>query len=86
MPRDGGPRSPARHSPAERPPGYSYTQPFNLSGLPVAVVRCGTAAGGLPIGVQVVAGPWREDVALAAAGALERALGGWRPPPETPGG
>jgi len=42
------------------------------------VVRCGTAADGMPIGVQVVARPWRDDVALAAAGVLERALGGWQ--------
>jgi amidase len=43
-------------------------------------VRCGTSAEGLPIGVQLVAAPWREDVALAGALALERDLGGWRPP------
>jgi amidase len=29
----------------------------------------------MPIGVQVVAHPWREDVSLALAGYLERALG-----------
>ena len=43
--------------------------------------RCGTSREGLPIGVQVVAGPWRDDVALAAAQRLEDELGGWRPPP-----
>jgi amidase len=31
--------------------------------------------------MQVIAHPWRDDVALAVAGALERALGGWRPAP-----
>ena len=30
---------------------------------------------GLPIGVQVVAAPWRDDVALAAAARIERELG-----------
>jgi amidase len=35
----------------------------------------------LPIGVQVAAGPWREDVALAVAKQIETALGGWQPPP-----
>ncbi|MDX1380613.1 MAG: amidase [Xanthomonadales bacterium] len=63
-------------------PGYVYTQVFNLSGLPAAVVRCGTAPGGLPIGVQVAAQPWREDVALAVALQLERDFGGWRAPPD----
>jgi amidase len=32
----------------------------------------------MPIGVQVVARPWRDDVALAVAGELLRALGGWK--------
>jgi len=56
----------------------AYTLTYSLTGYPAAVVRCGTAADGLPIGVQVVARPWRDDVALAAAGVLEQALGGWR--------
>ena len=61
--------------------GWSYTRIYNLTGWPVVVVRCGTSPEGLPIGVQVVARPWREDVALAVAGYLEAALGGWQPPP-----
>jgi amidase len=36
---------------------------------------------GLPIGVQVVARPWREDVALALAAEVEAALGGRVAPP-----
>jgi amidase len=58
-----------------------YTLPYSLTGWPCAVVRAGIAPGGLPIGVQVVARPWRDDVALAVAQAIERALGGWQPPP-----
>ena len=50
----------------------SYTTPHNLTGWPAATVRCGTSADGLPIGVQVAAHPWRDDVALGArAAALE---------------
>ncbi len=56
-----------------------FTTPHSLTGWPAATVRCGSSPEGLPIGVQLVARPWRDDVALAAAGALERALGGWRP-------
>jgi amidase len=53
---------------------------FNSTGWPVAVVRIGTSADGrLPIGVQVVAQPWREDVALAVARYLEQRSGGWKP-------
>jgi amidase len=59
---------------------YSYVEPYNLTGWPAVVVRAGTSAQGLPIGVQIVARPWREDVALAVAQRLEAALGGWRPP------
>jgi amidase len=60
--------------------GYVYMITYNLTGWPAVVVRCGTTAMGLPIGVQIVARPWREDVALAAAAHLEAELGGWQPP------
>ena len=58
----------------------SYTQTYNLTGWPGAVVRCGTSPEGLSIGVQVIARPWREDVALAVAKHLEETLGGFQPP------
>ncbi|HSE32455.1 MAG TPA: amidase [Pyrinomonadaceae bacterium] len=57
---------------------YGYTMAFNLTGWPSVVVRCGTSAEGLPIGVQVVAPPWREDVSLAVAQHLQLTSGGWR--------
>ena len=60
---------------------FSYTITYNLTGWPGAVVRGGTSPEGLPIGVQIVARPWREDVALAVAQHLETALGGWQRPP-----
>jgi amidase len=58
-------------------PGFSYTMIHNLTGWPAAVVRVGTATNGLPIGVQLAAKPWREDVALAIAHQLEEAIGAW---------
>jgi amidase len=60
---------------------FSYTMVYNMTGWPGAVVRAGTSAEGLPLGAQLVARPWREDVALAAALEVERATGGWRRPP-----
>ena len=48
-----------------------FTQPLTLTGVPIAVVPWGGAA--LPIGVQIAAAPGREDHALGAALALERA-------------
>jgi amidase len=60
--------------------GFSHTMASNLTGWPAAVVRCGTSASGLPIGVQIVARPWREDVALAVTSRLEEIFGGWQAP------
>ncbi|HEY0183550.1 MAG TPA: AtzE family amidohydrolase [Rhodopila sp.] len=47
-----------------------YTQPISFIGLPVVAVPVPTAAG-LPIGVQIITAPWREDIALRIAHALE---------------
>jgi 1-carboxybiuret hydrolase len=47
-----------------------YTQPISFIGLPVVVVPMMTALG-LPIGVQVITAPWREDLALRIAQHLE---------------
>jgi len=58
----------------------SYSITYNLTGWPGVAVRGGTSPEGLPIGVQVVARPWREDVALAVAQHLETVLGGWQHP------
>ena len=48
-----------------------YTQPISFIGLPVVAVP--VFAGALPIGVQVIAAPWREDIALRVAHTLEQA-------------
>jgi amidase len=58
---------------------FSYTIPYSLTGNPCVVVRAGTSHEGLPIGVQVIARNWHDDVALRGAHAIEKALGGWRP-------
>ena len=55
---------------------FSYTMTFNLTGWPVVVVPAGVSENGLPIGVQIVAQPWREDVALAVAEIVEKEFGG----------
>ena len=59
--------------------GFSHTMAFNVAGWPGAVVRCGDSNAGLPIAVQVVAAPWREDIVLRVALLLEEAMGGWKP-------
>ena len=60
--------------------GDTYSDVHNLTGWPAVVVRGGSSDQGLPIGVQIIAPPWREDVALAGARIIEAASGGWRPP------
>jgi aspartyl-tRNA(Asn)/glutamyl-tRNA(Gln) amidotransferase subunit A len=51
----------------------AYTSPFNLVGLPAISLPCGFDANGLPIGLQLVAGPWAEARLLRVARAYERA-------------
>jgi amidase len=68
--------------PRERPDGASYTSQYNTTGWPAGVVRCGTSsdAPGLPLGIQVVAQPWRDDVVIAALAHIEQQTGGWQMP------
>ena len=50
------------------------TQPISFAGCPVvAAPMWPTQTGGMPIAVQVIAAPWREDLAFRAAKVLERA-------------
>ena len=62
---------------SEANPANFYTSAYNTTGWPGAVVRVGTSPEGLPISVQVMCRPWREDVAVALAAVLESALGGY---------
>ena len=47
-----------------------YTQPISFIGLPVLAVP--TALDPMPIAVQIIAAPWREDITLRVAQALEK--------------
>jgi AtzE family amidohydrolase len=55
-----------------RPNMGVFTQPISFIGLPVCAVPLWTEGERLPIGVQVIAPPWREDLALRVARVLER--------------
>jgi amidase len=84
-----GPAPLHNHAPAEgegaKADGYSwlnYASTYSVAGLPVAVVPAGEESG-LPIGVQIVANPFRDDLALAAARRVEQSLGGFRPAPRS---
>lgn len=58
---------------------FSYSICYSLVNWPIAVVPIGRSREGLPIGIQVIAKPWREDIALNVARQLEQ-LGGWQAP------
>jgi amidase len=74
-------RTPAEPWPEELKPqmpdpkNIGYTTTYNNTGWPGAVVRAGFSPEGLPIGVQLIAQPWREDVSLAAAAFVEAGSG-----------
>ena len=48
-----------------------FTQPISFIGLPVVSVPVWTEGEALPIGVQLIAAPWREDIVLRLAHHLE---------------
>jgi aspartyl-tRNA(Asn)/glutamyl-tRNA(Gln) amidotransferase subunit A len=56
-----------------------HTQPISFIGLPVVVVPVPLQP--MPIGVQLIAPPWREDIALRVAYTLERMGAVAAPPP-----
>jgi Asp-tRNA(Asn)/Glu-tRNA(Gln) amidotransferase A subunit family amidase len=60
---------------------WSYCEWFNLLGTPAVVVPVGKSPEGLPIGVQIVARPWQEELVLSIATALEEQCGACGPPP-----
>ena len=46
--------------------------PFNVTGLPAISVCCGFSKSGMPVGMQIVAGAFQEDLVFQVAHAYER--------------
>ena len=63
------------HDQTEKFSDFTYTAAYNLTGWPSVVIRAGTDAEGLPIGIQIVGRPFAEHQALAIAAWLEERLG-----------
>ena len=57
-----------------------YTQWFNALACPAAVVPVGKSPEGLPIGVQIAARPFEDEIVLGVAKIVDREFG-FRPPP-----
>jgi amidase len=55
----------------------------SVSHLPAVSVPVGLDRSGLPVGMQVIAAEYRDRGAIAAAGLIERTLGGFKAPPLT---
>ncbi len=59
-------------------PSVIFTSIFNMSGLPAISLPVHVAGDtGLPVGAQLVAPPWREDLLLRVAAQVEAALPAW---------
>jgi amidase len=56
-----------------------FTQWFNALACPAAVIPVGTSPDGLPIGVQIAAPPFEDEVVLGVAAVVDAAFG-YRPP------
>ena len=61
------------NSASQAPTLTRFTAPFNLTGLPALSLPCGFTGNGLPIGLQIISGPWREAKVLQAGQAYETA-------------
>jgi len=59
---------------------WSYTEWFNLLGMPAVAVPIDKSRDGLPIGVQIAARPWQEELVLSIAEILDKEWGGWQVP------
>jgi fatty acid amide hydrolase 2 len=74
---------PAPHHGAalRRPIDWAYTAVINVMELPSTAVPLGLDADGVPLGCQVIANDGQDHRSIAVALDLERAFGGWVPPP-----
>ena len=75
-----GPASKHGHGYDGFPESGSYSHAYNIAGWPALVIRGGTSPEGMPLGIQIVSRPWREDLVLAVGMYLERALGSFPHP------
>lgn len=73
--------APRHYMPLLRPLDWVYTAIVNVLGFPSTQVPLGLNGDGVPLGVQVIAAHGNDHLTIAVAQHLERAFGGWVPPP-----
>jgi aspartyl-tRNA(Asn)/glutamyl-tRNA(Gln) amidotransferase subunit A len=59
----------------------AFQVPWSAAGLPTITLPIGLSASGLPLGLQLIAGPFAEEALLSAAIWCEDVLGRLPPPP-----
>ncbi len=72
--------APKHHVPLLFPQDFSYTGILAAMKVPATQVPTGLGADGIPLGVQIAAGPGMDHLTIGAAQVLEKALGGYVAP------
>jgi Asp-tRNA(Asn)/Glu-tRNA(Gln) amidotransferase A subunit family amidase len=57
---------------------FAHSRVANVLGLPSVAIPAGRDASGLPIGVQVIGSPFKEETVIRAAAIIEESIGGWK--------
>jgi fatty acid amide hydrolase 2 len=73
--------APLHYKPLLPPFNWVYTAVFNVMEVPATQVPLGLGKSGVPLGVQVIGAHGGDALTIAVALELERAFGGWVPPP-----
>lgn len=73
--------APRLDAPPAGPGGPSFSNPFNLTGLPALALPIGFSKDGLPLSLQLIGRPFGEATVLRAAQAYQEATGWWRERP-----
>ncbi|MBY6199259.1 amidase [Vibrio hangzhouensis] len=64
-----------KHGAADGTADSSMMQAYNLNGWPVASIPVALSEEGMPIGIQIIGRPWKDEEVLAVARTIERSLG-----------
>ncbi|MGR5283747.1 amidase [Vibrio maritimus] len=69
-----------KHNSADGTADSSMMQAYNLTGWPVATIPVAMSDEGLPIGIQIIGRPWKDQEVLAVAKTIEMSLGSFPKP------